>query len=84
MSRAFRRPVRDHELAGKLELFRQTLAETGDFITAIKEPLVATLVSAQFLFLAEGVRLDEDQRRKLDDYELASAPLLLSLEHDAG
>lgn len=72
MSRAFRRPVRDHELAGKLELFRQTLAETGDFITAIKEPLVATLVSAQFLFLAEDVRLDEDQRRKLDDYELAS------------
>ena len=72
MSRAFRRPVRDSELAGKLELFRQTLEESGDFITAIKESLVATLVSAQFLFLTEDVRLDEDQRRKLDDYELAS------------
>ena len=48
-----RRPVRDEEISGKLELFRKVFAETGDFITAIKEPLVATLVSPQFLFLAE-------------------------------
>ena len=72
MSRAFRRPVRKEELAGKLELFRQTLAESGDFITAIREPLVATLVSPQFLFLAEDQQAAGARRRKLNDYELAS------------
>ena len=72
MSRAFRRPVREEELAGKLELFRQTYAENQDFITAIKEPLVATLVSPQFLFIAEDQQVDVARRRKLKDYELAS------------
>lgn len=72
MSRAFRRPVRDEELAGKLDLFQRAYAEDADFIAAIKEPLVATLVSPQFLFLAEDEQLDDNKRRKLDDYELAS------------
>ena len=72
MSKAFRRPVREKELAGKLALFESTFEETGDFLTSIKEPLVATLVSAQFLFIAEDTTLDENNRRKLDAYELAS------------
>ncbi len=72
MSRAFRRPVRSAELAGKMKLFDQAFAKTNDFITAIKEPLVATLVSPQFLFLAEDTAHDDSKRRNLDDYELAS------------
>lgn len=72
MPRAFRRPVRDEEISGKLELFRKVFAETGDFITAIKEPLVATLVSPQFLFLAEDSGPVGNRRRKLGDHELAS------------
>lgn len=72
MSRAFRRPVRDDELAGKLDLFRQAYAEDSDFVTAINEPLVATLVSPQFLFLTEDHGVNDSGRRKLNDYELAS------------
>ena len=72
MSRAFRRPVRDDELAQKLKLFQITFENTNDFITAIKEPLVATLVSPKFLFLTEDFKLAEKQRRRLNDYELAS------------
>ena len=72
MSRAFRRPVRDDELAGKLALFHRAYAEDADFISAIKEPLVATLVSPQFLFLTEDEQLNDSSRRKLNDYELAS------------
>ena len=72
MSQAFRRPIRPEELAGKLKLFRQAYAFENDFITAIKEPLVATLVSPQFLFLAEDMAVDPQQRRAVGDYELAS------------
>ena len=72
MTRAFRRPVREDELAGKMKLFDQAYAVDQDFITAIKEPLVATLVSPQFLFIAEDAKRDDTSRRKLDDHELAS------------
>lgn len=72
MSRAFRRPVREEELQSKLMLFRRTFATSSDFITAIKEPLVATLVSPQFLFLTEDAQRAEGQRRPLNSHELAS------------
>ena len=72
MSRAFRRPVRTEELAGKLELFDRTYADSGSFVTAIKEPLVATLASPQFLFLSEDESVDEKSRRRLNGFELAS------------
>lgn len=72
MPRAFRRPVREDELDGKLALFRAAYEETGDFVESIREPLVATLVSPAFLFLVEDTGLDEKRRRPLDDHELAS------------
>lgn len=72
MSRAFRRPVRKHELAGKMKLFQRAYAIDEDFVAAIKEPLVATLVSPQFLFLAEDTAVNHQARRRLSDFELAS------------
>ncbi len=72
MSAAFRRPVRHNELAGKMDLFRAAYKAESDFATAIKEPLVATLVSPQFLFLVEDSGADESKRRNLTGYELAS------------
>ena len=72
MGRAFRHPVRPAELERKLKLFRAAFADLDDFHEAIKEPLVATLISPQFLYLSEDVSADEKKRRQLDDYELAS------------
>ena len=78
MARAFRRPLRVGELERKMALFRAALDEYGDFLTAIREPLVATLVSPQFLYLAEDAvaataeEEGEAERRPLDDFELAS------------
>ncbi len=73
MTKAFRRPVRKGEIESKLRLFRRTFSkERENFIEAIKEPLVATLVSPQFLFIAEDFKRDDQSRRQLEDYELAS------------
>ena len=72
MSRAFRRPVRPHEVETKLALFRRKFEATSDFVTAIREPLVATLVSPQFLFINEDHQFTPDRRRPLNDYEIAA------------
>ena len=72
MSRAFRRPVREPELDRKLALFENCYEESQDFVAAIKIPLIATLVSPQFLFLNEDAEPDAKARRKLNGYELAS------------
>ena len=72
MSAAYRRPVRPNELERKMKLFRTIYSKEKDFISAIKEPLAATLISPQFLFINEDHSLDEKKRRPLNDYELAS------------
>ncbi|MEM7393495.1 MAG: DUF1592 domain-containing protein, partial [Verrucomicrobiota bacterium] len=72
MSRAFRRPVRESELAGKMKLFDRVFADSNSFVTAIKEPLTATLASPQFLFLNEDHSVNEKARRRLNGHELAS------------
>ncbi|CAN5398400.1 hypothetical protein BH23VER1_BH23VER1_19720 [soil metagenome] len=64
MREAWRRPVTDDEVARKLALFDPE----GDFFEAIKAPLVATLVSPKFLYLAEPAA----DPRPLDDHEIAS------------
>ena len=72
MTRAFRRPVRDDELSVQMEIFQQAWAKDQEFVPAIKEALIATLVSPQFLFLFEDDQADERRRRRLNDYEVAS------------
>ena len=72
MSRAFRRPVKAEELDSKMKLFRKELPASNDFVAAIKEPLISTLASPQFLFLAENTSVNEKDRRPLAPYELAT------------
>ncbi len=56
MQRAYRRPVTADELAGKRELFDGLYQASGDFHQAIRAPLIATLVSPHFLYLAEPLQ----------------------------
>ena len=70
MTRAYRRPVTSEEVASKLKLF-DTARKTMSGIEAVKLPLVAILISPNFLYLAEPVDGAEGPK-PLDDYELAS------------
>jgi len=53
MKRAYRRPVSDAEVDGKLALFDLVKDDVPSFVEAIKTPLSAVLVSPHFLYLAE-------------------------------
>ena len=68
MPKVWRRPIEDAELAPKLAMFETALADKGDFLEAIKVPLIATLISPHFLFLAEP----REEDTTLDDFELAT------------
>ena len=70
MSRAFRRPVRESELAEMVDLFRQVRSKKTNFQQAIKVPFIATLCSPHFLYLVEPNTSSE--QRDLNDFELAS------------
>ncbi len=68
--RAFRRPLREGELA-KYEGIANSEMEAGeDFKTAVKAAMLAILCSKSFLFLAEGD--DHRDRHQLNDWEIAS------------
>ena len=53
LSRAFRRPASDEEVADYLALFAANLEQTGTFDAALQLTLEAILVSPKFLFLWE-------------------------------
>lgn len=53
MKRAYRRPVSDEEVNGKLALYDLVRNDADDFRQAIRTPLSAVLVSPHFLYLAE-------------------------------
>ncbi|MDA0285412.1 MAG: DUF1592 domain-containing protein, partial [Planctomycetota bacterium] len=53
MKRAYRRPVSDDEVDGKLDLFDLVRSDVSSFEEAIKTPLSAVLVSPHFLHLAK-------------------------------
>lgn len=74
MRRAYRRPVTQEEVNDKLMLFTAARKETPSFITALKVPLTAVLISPHFLYLAETPRETTAQAGawRLNDYELAS------------
>jgi len=52
--RAWRRPITDEELQRLMELFRQSMTSEGMFLTAIKQPLKAVMISPHFLFVVES------------------------------
>ncbi len=70
MERAYRRPLREHELDRMVALFEKMRPAKPSFVEAIKVPLIATLVSPAFLFLLEPN--EKPVARPLNDYELAS------------
>ena len=69
-TRAFRRPVSESELAALFAVFESTFAETQDFTQSVKDALLVTLTSPQFLFLTEDS--DSPDGETLDGHELAS------------
>lgn len=74
VSRAFRRPVSQEELAGIVALAVQAMDNGATFEGGIQVALTATLVSPHFLFRVE---MDPDpdnpeRQRPLNSYELAS------------
>ncbi len=72
MRKAYRRPASDVELAAKMKLFDQAKAEGAAFLDAVKRPLIAVLVSPNFLFLAEPAGEVANEPRTLTDHELAA------------
>ena len=69
-TRAFRRPVSDAELASLVAVFDSSFSETNDFTQSVKDALLVTLTSPQFLFLTENSASPEGEI--LDGPELAS------------
>jgi hypothetical protein len=70
LSRAWRSPVSDTELARYHEHF-QKLSQQMSFVAAMRETLTVALASPRFLYLVEP-RLKTEAVRPLNDYELAS------------
>lgn len=68
MDQAWRRPVDKAEVDRKMSLFQEAFDNKGDFLEALKIPLVSTLSSPNFLFLAEPT----SKPRPLNQHELAS------------
>ena len=69
-SRAYRRPATKAEIDALVGVFQQSLADGADFDRAMRDALLVTLTSPQFLFLIESS--DSPAAEPLDDHELAS------------
>jgi mono/diheme cytochrome c family protein len=69
--RAWRRPVADQEVDRLLTLFESAKARGVSFIVAVREPLKAILVSANFLFVVEA-ESPEGGIQKLTQHQLAT------------
>jgi len=71
MTRAFRRPVDDQEVAAMASMHARAIGEGATFEQAMKGPLVAILSSPHFLYLVEPAA-ENGKPRQLNDYELAA------------
>ncbi len=69
--RAWRRPVADQEVDQLLTLFESAKTRGASFIAAVREPLKAILVSANFLFVIEP-ETPEGGIQKLTQHQLAT------------
>ncbi len=69
MRRAFRRPVRDPEVASMVDFFSTIRDDFPSFEAAIRETLAMVLIRPEFLYLWEPAG---EQKRRLNDWELAS------------
>jgi hypothetical protein len=77
VSRAFRRPVAEDEVAAYARLVEAATKEGDSFEQAMQVAVTAVLVSPQFLFRVEkdpegSLHAPREAIRELDDYELAT------------
>lgn len=72
MTRAFRRPVQDDEVAATAALFDKVRSSTPTFEEAMRETLASVLVSPHFLYIVETRDGDPGQHVRLTDFELAT------------
>ena len=70
MTRAWRRPVTDSEVASVVNVWEDSYSDGGDFQQSIKDALLVVLTSPQFLFLIENSA--GPQAEDLTEWELAS------------
>ncbi len=70
MTRAWRRPVTDAELASVVRVWETSFSDSGDFQQSVKDALLVVLTSPQFLFLIENSATPEAE--DLESWELAS------------
>ena len=71
LSRAYRRPARDDDVALFMNLYQQLRDDEVSFEKAMREVFAMALISPEFLFLVEPSE-NSDKREKLSDYELAT------------
>jgi hypothetical protein len=69
-TRAFRRPVTAAEEAALVAVYQKSSASGSSFVESVKDALLVTLTSPQFLFLIETSKSPAPE--PLDSYELAS------------
>jgi hypothetical protein len=69
-TRAFRRPVTKAEEASLFAVWKNAFSATGNFQQSVKDSLLVTLTSPQFLFIIENSATPKPEN--LDAYELAS------------
>jgi mono/diheme cytochrome c family protein len=73
MSRAWRRPVTDEEVAQKIQLFMQLRPGFDSFQETMIEVLAAVLSSPKFLYLVQADETSENEAAtRLNDFELAT------------
>ncbi len=71
LSRAYRRPASDADIAVLMKLFERLRTGDAPFEAAMREVLAMALISPDFLYLVEP-RQDAEKRESLTDYELAT------------
>jgi mono/diheme cytochrome c family protein len=83
MTRAFRRPVKTAEVESYFAYYEKVRAQSDPLERAMREVLAMVLVSPDFLYLVEPA--SPDDKRKLNDHELASrlSYFLLATQPDA-
>lgn len=69
-TRAYRRPASADEVSALMEVFEESQAAGNEFETSVREALLVTLTSPQFLFLIENSPTPEPE--PIEDQELAS------------
>ena len=69
--RAWRRPIEESETGRLFTLFERAKSQNADFVTAIREPLKAILVSPNFLFVVEAESAEGGVQR-LTPHQLAT------------